>query len=117
MRQLKKLPASFYASPAGNQPVREWLKDLNETDRLIIGRDVAAVEYGWPLGMPLCRPMGLGLYEIRSNISAGRIARVMFFVSGQDMVLLHGFVKKTSKTPKSELDLALKRMRDYKRHE
>lgn len=113
---IEKATGLFYTSPAGNEPVREWLKSLGDEDRRVIGQDVAAAEYGWPLGMPLCRSMGQGLYEIRSSISAGRIARVMFFVGGQEMVLLHGFVKKTSKTPKTEMDVAVKRMKDYKRH-
>lgn len=113
----KKLPALFYATRSANEPVREWLKDLDPKDRRMIGRDIAAAEYGWPLGMPLCRALGQGLYEIRSNIGAGRIARVIFFVSGQDMVLLHGFIKKSRKIPKPDLDLAARRMREYKRHE
>lgn len=112
----KKLPASFFSSPAGSEPVREWLKSLGEKDRRTIGRDIAAAEYGWPIGMPVCRPMGGGLYEIRSNIAAGRIARVTFFVSGSDMVLLHGFIKKSQRTPKPDLDLAARRMKEYKRH-
>lgn len=113
----KKLPASFFATPNGNEPVREWLKGLDEKDRRTIGRDIAAAEYGWPLGMPICRAMGQGLYEIRSTIGAGRVARVIFFVSGRNMVLLHGFIKKSRKTPKPDLDLAARRMKEYKRHE
>lgn len=113
----KKLPASFFSSPAGNEPVREWLKGLNEKDRRTVGRDIAAAEYGWPIGMPVCRPMGQGLYEVRSNIAGGRIARVIFFVSGPNMILLHGFIKKSQRTPKSDLDLAARRMKEYKRYE
>lgn len=112
----KKLPASFFTTPAGSEPVREWLKGLEEKDRRTIGRDIAAAEFGWPISMPVCRPLGQGLYEIRSNIGAGRIARVIFFVSGPDMILLHGFIKKSQRTPKSDLDLAARRMKEYKRH-
>lgn len=112
----KKLPAFFYATRSRTEPVREWLKNLDETDRRAIGRDIAAAEYGWPIGMPVCRALGRGLYEIRSRIGAGRIARVIFFVSGPEMVLLHGFIKKSQKTPRTDLDLAVQRMKDYKRH-
>jgi len=112
MAELKKLPAAFYATAGGSEPVREWLKKLNEGDRRIVGIDIATAEFGWPVGMPLCHNLGRGLFEIRSNISNGRIARVIFSVTGGHMVLLHGFVKKTQKTPKPDLDLATKRMRE-----
>lgn len=110
--RLKRLPAAFYATGNGREPVREWLQSLNEEDRHSIGEDIAAAEFGWPIGMPVCRPPGKGLWEIRSNVSAGRIARIVFAVLDQRMVLLHGFVKKTRKTPKPDLDLALKRMKE-----
>jgi len=110
--EIKKLPASFCCTAAGNEPVREWLKTLDENDRRIVGQDIATAEYGWPVGMPVCRSLGKGLYEIRSDLAKGRIARVIFCVTGQRMVLLHGFIKKTQKTPKKELDLALKRMKE-----
>ena len=112
MVDIKKLPAAFYCTAAGNEPVREWLKALDENDRRIVGQDIATAEYGWPVGMPVCRSLGKGLYEIRSDLAKGRIARVIFCVTGQRMVLLHGFIKKTQKTPKKELDLALKRMKE-----
>ena len=109
---MKKLPAVFYVTPGGNEPVREWLKDLNDGDRRTVGQDIATAEFGWPVGMPVCRNLGKGLCEIRSNISDGRIARVIFAPVGRRMVLLHGFVKKTQKTPKPDLDLALRRLKE-----
>ena len=112
MVNLKKLPAVFYSTAGGNEPVREWLKTLDAADRKIVGRDVAIAEFGWPVGMPVCRSLGNGLYEIRSDLSSHRIARVIFCVDQQHMVLLHGFIKKTPKTPKPDLDLALKRMKE-----
>lgn len=112
MPPLKKLPAAFYATGSGNEPVREWLKGLDEEDRRAIGQDIATAEFGWPVGMPLCRSLGKGLWEIRSNISSGRIARVIFAVIDERMLLLHGFVKKARKTPKPDLDLAGKRMKE-----
>jgi phage-related protein len=110
--ELKKLPAVFFESGSGNRPVREWLYSLDQEDRRLIGYDIATAEFGWPVGMPLCRSLGNGLWEIRSSISSGRIARVIFAVVDNEMVLLHGFVKKTRKTPKPEVDLALRRMRE-----
>ena len=50
-------------------------------------------------------------WEVRSNLDRGRIARVIFCVHDGQMVLLHGFMKKTQKTPKGDLDLATKRMK------
>lgn len=111
---LKKLPAAFYATARANEPVREWLKAFDVEDRRRIGLDIATAEFGWPVGMPLCRPLGQGLFEIRSHISGPRIARVIFTVASERMVLLHGFVKKARKTPKADLDLAVKRSREIR---
>ncbi|MGK9232975.1 type II toxin-antitoxin system RelE/ParE family toxin [Inquilinus limosus] len=104
----KILQAAFYATDAGRRPVREWLMELSSEDRKTIGEDIATLEFCWPVGMPKCGPMkGVkGLYEIRSNISSGRIARVLFVLIGNQMVLLHGFIKKSQKTPDKELKLA-----------
>lgn len=112
MVDIKKLPAVFYATAGGNEPVREWLKTLDAADRKIVGQDIAIAEFGWPVGMPVCRSLGNGLYEIRSDLASHRIARVIFCVEQQHMVLLHGFIKKTPKTPKPDLDLALKRRKE-----
>lgn len=110
--KLKKVPARFYRSPNGNEPVREWLKSLSPDDRLIIGRDIALAEFGWPIGMPVCRFLSDGLWEIRSNLTGGRIARVIFCITKKQMVLLHGFIKKTQKTPDQDKKLALKRKKE-----
>ncbi len=112
MVEVKNFPAAFYCSPARNEPVREWLQSLESADRRIIGQDIATAEFGWPIGMPVCRSLGRGLYEIRSDLANRRIARVVFCVTGGRMVLLHGFIKKTQKTPQADLDLALKRMKE-----
>jgi phage-related protein len=108
----KRIPASFYRSGSGSEPVREWLKELKPEDRHSIGLDIMRVEYGWPIGMPVCRPLKHGLCEVRSSISDGRIARVIFCVYNERMVLLHGFIKKSQKTPLPDLDLALKRKKE-----
>jgi phage-related protein len=104
----KKLEVLFFRTDRGNEPVREWLLSLAKDERKIIGDDVLKVQYCWPIGKPLVGSLGNGLWEVRSRIG-DRIARMIFCVEGQTMVLLHGFVKKTRKTPRHELDLALKR--------
>src|SRR3712207_1556665 len=95
---LKKVPAHFFRSATGAEPVREWLLGLSKADRKEIGKDVATVEYGWPIGMPTCAPLGAGLYEVRTHLQGRRIARVLFCFCAGGIVLLHGFIKKTQKT-------------------
>jgi len=109
---LKKITGRFYASGTGRRPVRDWLMALSRDDRRVIGTDIQRVEFGWPLGMPYCRALGQGLWEVRSELSGGRIARVIFFIEDGEMILLHGFEKKTQKTPAQDIDLALKRKRE-----
>jgi phage-related protein len=106
---LKRLPARFYRSDRGREPVREWLKGLEPDERKVLGEDIKDVEFSWPIGMPLVRSLGRELWELRSSLPRGRIARVIFCVEQGAMVLLHGFIKKTQKTPQREIDLALKR--------
>jgi phage-related protein len=108
----KKIAARFYETANGRRPVREWLLDLAKDDRRIIGKDIQKVEFGWPIGMPYCRPLGHGLWEVRSDLAGGRIARVIFCIVRGEMVLLHGFEKKTRKTPPHDIDLALRRKRE-----
>ena len=108
----KKIEVVFYQTPMGSEPVREWLKSLNKNDKIIIGEDIKTVEFGWPIGMPTCKGLGKGLYEVRSNISDNKIARVIFTIVGHYMVLLHGFIKKSQQTPKPDMDLAFKRMKE-----
>ena len=108
----KKLPAFFFENAGGNQPVREWLLTLSTEDRKLVGRDIQKVEFGWPLGMPYCRSLNDGLWEVRSDLTDRKIGRVIFCVSRRRMVLLHGFLKKMQKTPLQDLRLALKRMKE-----
>jgi phage-related protein len=110
--RTKKLPARFYVSAAGRKPVREWILSLPEADRYTVGKDIQKVEFGWPMGRPHCAALGSGLWEVRSTLASDRIARVIFAVGGGGMILLHGFIKKTQKTPKADLDLALKRLKE-----
>ena len=108
----KRVSAAFYATSAGNEPVRDWLKDQSLADRKVLGEDIAAVEFTWPVGMPLARPMKQGLWELRSSLAGNRIARILFCVAEDRMVLLHGFIKKSQKTPDEELALARKRQKE-----
>ena len=110
--RAKKLQARFYETASGRKPVREWLFDLAEEDRRAIGYDIQTVEFGWPVGMPTCRPLGDGLWEVRSNLSGGTIGRVIFCIVSGDMVLLHGFIKKTRRTPPQDIALAQKRRKE-----
>jgi phage-related protein len=113
-KKRKILPATFYRTAMGAEPVRKWLKALSREDQRIVGTDVATVEFGWPVGMPTCRPLNSrrGLWEVRSSLTRNRIARVLFFVYQGQMVLLHAFSKKTQQTPEQDLDLAVKRQKE-----
>jgi phage-related protein len=111
---VKRLPAAFFALPSGREPVREWLRALSADDRKVIGEDIKDVEFAWPIGMPLCRALGHGLWEVRSTLPQNRIARILFCVLEGRMVLLHGFIKKSQKTPAADLDLAIGRMKELK---
>jgi phage-related protein len=109
---VKRVPAVFFRTLSGNEPVREWLKTMAAADRRAIGGDIQKVEFGWPTGMPLTRQLGDGLHEIRSNLQGNRIARVFFYVSAsQKLILLHGIIKKSQQTPRHDLDLARRNMR------
>jgi phage-related protein len=111
----QKIPLIFYRTTAGNQPVREWLKELDEADRQAIGKDLLRAQWRWPIGMPLCRPMGNGLWEIRTDLPTKRTARVLICVYREHLIALHGFIKKTRVTPESDLATARKRQKELER--
>jgi phage-related protein len=104
------LSVSFYMTDAGTEPVRDWLKSLSQDDRKRIGEDIKTVQYGWPLGMPLVRKMDRDLWEVRTSLQ-GRVARVLFTLEENVIVLLHGFIKKSQQTPATELRVAKQRMK------
>lgn len=114
MGSQKKISVVFYRTRAGNEPAREWLKGLSLSDKKAVGEDIKAVELSWPVGLPLVRKLDPDLWEVRTQLS-DRIARVFFTVWKNYMVLLHGIIKKTQKTPPDELELAKKRRNDVKR--
>ncbi len=107
------LSVVFYRTNANHEPVREWLIALRREDRKAIGEDIKTAQFGWPLGMPLIRKLDRDLWEVRSHLPQG-IARVLFTVEGPTMVLLHGFIKKSLKTPANELRTAQQRLANLK---
>ena len=108
------LDVRFFATDTGAEPVREWLKTLPPIERKTVGEDIKTVQFGWPLGMPLVRNLGGGIWEVRIRLE-NRIARVLFALVDSTMLLLHGFFKKQQATPKPELDLAKERLKTLKR--
>ena len=108
----KQVRAAFFRTREGAEPVREWLRSMPKEDRRKIGVDIKTVEYGWPIGMPTCRALGQGLWEVRTKLR-DREARVIFFFEGANMILTHGFVKKVRRTPLADLRLARDRKRQW----
>jgi phage-related protein len=105
----RPIPVLFFQLVSGREPVREWLKNLSRDDRKAVGEDIKTLQFGWPIGMPLARKMGNDLWELRSTLSSG-IARTFFTIFQNKIVLLHGFVKKSQKTPANELATAKRRL-------
>ena len=109
----RKVPSKtsvvFYRTKSGAEVVLNWLRGLGELDRAAIGQDLMRVQYRWPVGMPFCRSLGKGLWEVRVDLPSKRIARLIFSPRDEKLVVLHGFVKKTQKTPHADLELARKR--------
>ena len=109
---LKPIPLVFWRSAAGKEPVRDWLNDLPREDQRTLGHDIARVQFGWPIGLPVCRPMGKGLWEVRSSLPSRREARVLFGFHCEMLVALTAFIKKTQTTPGQELTLAYHRLKE-----
>ncbi len=108
----RKIELVFFRNEAGGEPVREWLKGLDEAERRAIGTDLLRAQWRWPVGMPLCRPMGTGLWEVRTDLPSNRTARVLICLYRNRLVALHGFIKKTRATPQDDLTLARKRQKE-----
>ena len=112
MKAERPLNVVFFKTEAGNEPVREWLRGLSKEDCKVIGTGILTVQYAWPVGKPLVDNLGDGIWEVRSRLD-NRIARTLFAMVDQEIVLLHGFIKKQQKTPPDELELAKKRKKQY----
>jgi phage-related protein len=110
--KLKPIPLVFWRSATGREPVREWLNELSREDQRRIGRDMAKVQFGWPVGLPLCRPLSRGLWEVRSSQPSKREARVLFSFHDGMLIALHSFIKKTQATPDDDLALARQRLKE-----
>jgi phage-related protein len=110
--QPQKIPLIFYRTTAGIEPGREWLGELDEAERQAIGKDLLRAQWRWPVGMPLCRPMGNGLWEVRTDLPTKRTARVLLCLYREHLVALHGFIKKTRATPSDDLETARKRQKE-----
>jgi phage-related protein len=111
----RKIQLVFFRNSAGGEPVRDWLKELDETERRAIGTDLLRAQWRWPVGMPLCRPMGKGLWEVRTGLPGNRTARVLVCFYQNCLVAVHGFIKKTRATPEDDLALARKRQKELER--
>jgi phage-related protein len=109
---LKPIPLVFWRSATRREPVREWLNELSREDKRAIGRDIAKVQYGWPMGLPLCRPLSGGLWEVRSSLPSRREARLFFGFHDGMLITLHAMIKKTQKTPTEDLTLARQRFKE-----
>lgn len=105
----RPLKVIFFKTEYGSEPVRKWLKELSREDRKTIGEDIKAVQYGWPIGLPLVRKLEPWHWEVRSQLDR-RIARVTFTTYENKIVLLHGFIKKAQKIPKADLEISRKRL-------
>ena len=108
--KLPRLTVRFFRESTGSEPVRDWLKRLSFEEMREIGSDIKTVQFGWPIGMPLVDHIDGDVWEVRTRLST-RIARVLFVLEGNVMVLLHGFIKKERKTPKADLDISKQRLK------
>jgi len=107
-----KIPLVFFRTISRSEPVRTWLKSLERTDRLRVGADLLRVQYRWPVGMPLCRSLGSGLWEVRTPLAGGRTARVLIGFHGGVLYALEGFLKTTQATPRAVLELGRSRLKE-----
>ena len=113
-REPRKIPLVFFRNNSGEEPVRDWLKGLDRAERRAIGIDLLRAQWRWPVGMPLCRAMGRGMWEVRTDLPGHRTARVLICFYQGCLVALHGFIKKTRATLDEDLALARKRQRELK---
>jgi phage-related protein len=116
MPTSERLDAIFFRSESGSEPVREWLKSLPKNERKAIGEDIAYVQFKWPIGKPRIDHLRGAVWEVRTSL-ANRIARTLFAIEGRQMVLLHGFIKKTQQAPNDDIKLAEKRLKEWQRGE
>jgi phage-related protein len=105
--------AVFYKTEAGNEPALYWFRALEPEERRIVGYELRLLQIGFPEGLPRCRSLGDGLFELQCTLP-NKIARVIFFLDGHSVIIVPGFIKKSQKTPKEELETAKARKKHYK---
>jgi phage-related protein len=113
--RLQPVPVAFWRTVSGREPVREWLRALDKSDRTVIGDDLRMLQFGWPIGMPLVRKLVDRIWELRSSLPSRREARVLFTANDHQIVILSAFIKKTQKTPASEIELARTRLKELRK--
>jgi phage-related protein len=112
--RLRPIPVSFWRSSLDREPVRDWLRELDKRDRALIGDDLRKLQFGWPIGMPLVRKLADQIWELRTSLTGNREVRLLFATDGAQIVILSAFIKKTQKTPKNEIDLARRRLKELR---
>ena len=113
-KEEKSFVIVFFETESGNQPARDFIKGLAKDDKKAVGADIRVVQNSFPIGLPLVRKLKHGLWEIRSDVKDG-ISRVFFTFINEEIILLHGIVKKTQKTPLREIAVAIERIKEFKR--
>jgi phage-related protein len=104
----------FFKTLSGGEPVRDWIKEHSKPEMKLIGGAIKDVQFSKRWAAPLVKHLRAGLHEIRIDLFY-TTARVLFFRTGDRLILVHGFTKKSRTTPKSDLDLSLNRKRQYER--
>ena len=99
----------FFRLDSGKEPVRDWIRSLSDEHRKTIGEDIKTLQFGWAIGMPLARKLKPDLWELRTMVSIG-IIRVFFTIYENNIVLVHGFIIKSQRTPLNELNIAKRRL-------
>ena len=109
------LDVRFYRTASGNDVVLDFIRKLSERDRKVVGEDLLALQFGYPMGPPLCKPVRNGLWELRSSLPSGNEARLVYFFhsSSRFLIVVNAFIKKTQRMPPAEIELAERRMREY----
>jgi phage-related protein len=108
------IPVAFWRSATGREPVREWLRDMDKRERIVIGDDLRTLQFGWPIGMPLVRKLVDHIWELRSSLPGNREARLLFTANESQLVILSGFIKKSQRTPAGEIELARMRLKELR---
>lgn len=105
----------FYETPMGNRPAADFLNSLNDKDAAKMQAILRSLsEHGDKLGAPFSKPLGDGIFELRTS-NRGRWHRILyFFIVNQTVVLSHGFTKKVNETPQREIAKAIGHRKDYK---